>query len=433
MKSIWSQTVSMPVFPKLQQNLHTDVLIIGGGITGILCAYRLREAGVDCALVEADRICGGVTQNTTAKLTSQHGLLYAKLLKSRGQELASQYLAANESALAEYRRLCQTIDCSFTEQNAYIYSMSDPVRIEREVNALQSLHFPASFAEHLPLPFPTVGAVCFPKQAQFHPLRFLAAITKDLPVYEHTKVLELGPDHVRTTGGDIHAKKVIVATHFPILNKHGMYFAKLYQHRSYVLALKNALQVDGMYLDEDDKGLSFRNQGELLILGGGSHRTGKKGGNWEELRNTAEHFYPDAAEVAFWATQDCMSPDSVPYIGQYSKSTPNLFVATGFNKWGMTTSMAAAGILTQLVQGKDSDYAEVFHPARSALTPRLLLNGLEVAMGFLTPTLKRCPHLGCALKWNAAEHSWDCPCHGSRFDQEGSLIDNPATDDLKYR
>ena len=211
------------------------------------------------------------------------------------------------------------------------------------------------------------------------------------------------------------AKKIIIATHFPFINKHGCYFLKMYQHRSYVLALENAQDTGGMYIDAAQKGLSFRNSGDLLLLGGGSHRTGKKGGNWQEL----------------WATQDCMTLDGVPYIGPYSAGTQDLFVATGFNKWGMTSSMAAAMLLCDMVQGKQNPFAEVFSPSRSILRPQLAINGLEAAVNLLTPAKKRCPHLGCALKWNPYERTWDCPCHGSRFTKNGRLIDNPATGNLK--
>ena len=186
-----------------------------------------------------------------------------------------------------------------------------------------------------------------------------------------------------------------------------------------------------MYVDEDEKGLSFRNYGDRLLLGGGSHRTGKQGGGWRELERFAARRYPDAQETVRWATQDCMSLDGVPYIGPYSKRTPGLFVATGFNKWGMTSSMAAAQILTDLVLERNNPYAAVFSPSRTILRPQLAVNGLESLLGLLTPTAPRCPHMGCALKYNAAEHSWDCPCHGSRFGEDGKLINNPASDDKR--
>lgn len=431
MDSIWTKTAQLPQFEPLRSDLNTDVLIIGGGLAGVLCAYKLARAGVDYALVEADRICGGITKNTTAKITSQHGLIYDKLIREFGAERARLYLEANQGALEEYRALCKNIDCDFQEQDAFVYSIDKRWKLERELKALHRLGFRAKFVEQIPIPFPTAGAVQFPRQAQFHPLKFVAAIAKGLRIFEHTKVLELGPGRAVTDRGTVSADRIIVATHFPLLNKHGGYFLKLYQHRSYVLALENAPDVHGMYVDEDKKGLSFRNYGGLLLLGGGSHRTGKEGGGWQELERFACRDYPDAQITARWATQDCMTLDGVPYVGPYSRRTDGLYVATGFNKWGMTSSMAAASLLTDLVLGRHNPYTELFSPSRTMLRLQLAANSLESALGLLTPTVPRCPHMGCALKYNAAEHSWDCPCHGSRFGEDGALIDNPATDDRR--
>ena len=429
---------TIPVFPRLEGDVKTDVLIIGGGLTGILCAYFLEKAGVDYLLVEAGRICGGTTGHTTAKITVQHGLIYHKLIREFGVEKARMYLEANEAALQQYRLLCREIACDFEQKDSYIYSTGRPDLLERELTALEKLGHPAEFADGLPLPFPTAGAVRFRDQAQFDPMRFISHIAKALRIYEHSPVRSFDGSAYRTDLGSIAAKKVIVATHFPIFNKHGGYFLKLYQHRSYVLALKNAAPegvrpVNGMYMDVEPDGFSFRNHGELLILGGGAHRTGKQGGGWDVLSAFAAKHYPEAEEAARWAAQDCMTLDSVPYIGQYAKATPDLFVATGFNKWGMTSAMAAAMMLVNLVQEKENPYDPLFSPSRSILRPQLAVNGLEAVINLMTPTVPRCPHLGCALKWNPAEHSWDCPCHGSRFSEEGSVLDGPATGGLKRK
>lgn len=414
----------------MNRDMHTDVLIIGGGMAGILCAYQLHQAGVPYVLVEAETICGGITKNTTAKITSQHGLIYDQLIRRFGVEGAGMYLNANESALNTYRGLCADIDCDFEEKDAFVYALNDPEKIEKELAALQKLGYPAELAETLPLPFPVAGAVKFPHQAQFNPLKFVAAIAPGLNIYEHTKVQELTDYGAVTNHGTITAKKTIVATHFPFINKHGSYFLKLYQHRSYVLAVENVPNVQGMYVDEAQAGMSFRNYKDLLLIGGGDHRTGKQGGNWQELSDFTLRYYPNAKEKYRWATQDCMSLDGVPYIGQYSRHTPNFYVATGFNKWGMTSSMVAATILTDLVMGKENPNAMVFSPSRTILRPQLAINAFEATVNLLTPSRKRCPHLGCALKWNPQEHSWDCQCHGSRFTEDGTLIDNPATGSL---
>lgn len=431
MKSVWSQTAQLPHFGALQKDVKTDVLIIGGGIAGILCAYMLAKAGVNYVLVEAKEICSGITQNTTAKITTQHGLIYHKLIRKFGPEATRMYLEANQAALEQYRTLCQNIDCDFQTLDSFVYTLDAKDRLEQEMDALQKIGYPAKFEEKLPLPLVVAGAVRFENQAQFHPLKFIFAIAQGLQIFENTKVLELKPDQALTANGTITAEKMIVATHFPFLNKHGSYFLKLYQHRSYVLALKNAQNVEGMYVDASKTGMSFRNYGDLLLLGGGSHRTGKAGGNWNELTDFARRSYPASQEAYRWATQDCMTLDGIPYIGQYSKRTPNLYVATGFNKWGMTSSMVAAMILTDLVLGKDNPYVPVFSPSRSILHPQLAVNAAEAILSLVTPTAPRCPHMGCALKYNSQERSWDCPCHGSRFTKDGALIDNPATDDKK--
>lgn len=431
MKSLWEQTAELNHFDCLDGDIKTDVLIIGGGMAGLLCAYQLHQAGVPYVLAEADTICSGVTKNTTAKLTIQHGLIYHKLLGRFGNERTKGYLSAQEEALKRYRTLCRKIDCDYEEADSYVYARDNLRNIERELDALHRLGFPGEFASQLPLPFAVAGGVKFPRQAQFHPLKFAAAISQGLHIYEHTMVKELIGRTAITNHGRIHAKHIVVTTHFPFLNRHGSYFIKLYQHRSYVLALEHAPDLNGMYVDQTQTGLSFRNYGSMLLVGGGGHRTGKPGGNWRELRQFVKEYYPESTEKYHWAAQDCMSLDNLPYIGSYWSNTSDVYVATGFNKWGMTNSMVAATLLCDLVQGKQHPYAEVFSPARSIFRPQLAVNVLESTVNLLTPSTRRCPHLGCALKWNPAEHTWDCPCHGSRFARDGTLIDNPATKDLK--
>ena len=432
MVSVWEKDAPRVQFDSLKGNKKsTDVLIIGGGIAGILCAYKLKNAGIDCILVEAANICGGITKNTTAKITLQHGLIYNKLLKRFGEDKARLFAEAQAKAIKEYARICKDIDCDFENSDSYVYALDDRKKLEREVAALERIDVKAELSQAQELPFSIAGAVRVREQAQFHPLKFLYAIAKDLPIYEHTKIVELMPRKALTEQGYITYKKLIVATHFPMLNKHGLYPLKLYQHRSYVIALRGAGEINGMYVDECDKGLSFRRYADLLLLGGGGHRTGKKGGCWQELEDFAGKYYKNAEIVDKWATQDCMTLDAMAYIGQYSKSTPDMFVATGFNKWGMTNAMVAADILCGLVQDKQSPYAEVFSPFRTMLRPQLAINTFESTIGILTPTAPRCPHLGCALKYNRVEHTWDCPCHGSRFSESGELIDNPATDDKR--
>jgi len=431
MDSIWNSDVKMVDFNSLSGDAKTDVLIIGGGVCGILCAYMLKNAGVSCILVEADKICRGVTNCTTAKITLQHGLIYHKIANKYGFEKAELYYRSQKQALDKFQEIALNIDCDFENCSSFVYSKDNRKIIEEEIMTLQKIGCKAQFCDKTELPFSVSGAVKVENQAKFHPLKFVDAMAKNLLIYENTKVLELRSNCAVTNNGKITAKRIIVATHFPFINKHGSYFLKMYQHRSYVIALENAVDIKNTYVDESMEGLSFRNYNGILLLGGGSHRTGCKGGNWSELENFAKKYYPTSVQVFRWATQDCMTLDSIPYIGQYSKSTPNMYVATGFNKWGMTSSMVAAMVLTDLICDKKSEFADVYSPSRTVMHPQLAVNVFESVKGLLTPTKHRCPHMGCALKYNKQEHTWDCSCHGSRFEETGKLINNPATDDIR--
>ncbi len=431
MNSIWNNTAKLPTFDTFKGNRKTDVLIIGGGLAGILCAYTLHKHNIDYMLVEANEILSGVSKNTTAKITSQHGFIYQKLVSEFGVEKAGLYLKANQLALSKYRELAKNIDCDFEEKDNYVYSVESLFKIEKELNALNKIGYLAEYCENPNIPIATKGAVKFKKQAQFNPVKFASEISKGLNIYENTRVLEYNGKEFVTDFGRITAEKTIVATHFPFINKHGSYFLKMYQHRSYVLALENAPDVKGMCVDENNGGLSFRNYNGLLLLGGGGHRTGKQGGSYGELTAFKNKHYPASCEVTRWATQDCITLDGAAYIGQYSKNTPDLFVATGFNKWGITSSMVAADILCDLCLDKSNEFSNLFSPSRSILRPQLVSNTTEAVVNLLAFTGPRCPHLGCSLKWNKYEHSWDCACHGSRFSKDGKLLDGPATDDIE--
>ncbi len=466
--------------PSLQGEINAEVAVIGAGLAGVLTAYLLQEKGMKVVLLECQEAGSGITKNTTAKVTSQHSLIYRKLMMYKGEERALEYAIANQRAITKYQEIINQLEisCDFEILPNYVYTLDNELRIKQEVEAAQKLGLPAAFTRETTLPFQVKGAIKFEQQAQFHPLKFLDAVADDLLIYEHTRVTKIQDDgQIFTDKGRVKAKNIVIATHYPFINAPGFYFFKMHQERQYVVALEGEdvdkrARLDGMYLDADPDGYSFRNYKDYLILGGGTHRSGKYKplDAYEKLEDAARMWYPNAKIKYTWSNQDCMTPDSVPYIGKYSLRTPNIYVATGFNKWGMTNAMVSAMIISDMITGRENDFHKVFNPRRlmlsgsrtflkdAAITTISLLKehlriphdklkeiqvgqaGVVIMDGqrvgvyreasdkyhFVTT---KCPHLGCSLEWNQNELSWDCPCHGSRFDYLGNLISNPAMRD----
>lgn len=425
MKTIWMQA-EHPQFKTLKGDKTADVLIIGGGITGVLCAFALENAGVDYILLEGKKILSGNTSGTTAKITAGHSLIYDKIISRYGEEIAKKYYFANISALNKYKYLSKNIECDFEEKDFLIYSKNNYDKLQKELSALRRIGAEAEFTNNIEIPIKTIGAIKYSNQALFNPLKLLYSLSEGLNIYENSFVKDIKENIALTENGSVRAKKIIFASHFPFINKYGMYFLKLYQHRSFVVALENAPQYSGIYVDEDRKGFSFRNYNDYLLVSGGASRTGKQDGGFEAVKQFCKNNYPTAIERFRFAAQDCMSLDGIPYIGRYSPSKPNFFVATGFNKWGMTSAYVASEILCDMVTGKHNELEEVFSPKRNMFSAQLFVNLFETIKNVFTPTVPRCPHLGCALKWNKEEQTWDCPCHGSRFDKNGKLLDNPS-------
>ncbi len=481
MESIWKQTVEIPQRECLKNDLQVKNLVIGAGMAGILTAYLLQREGCEVVVVEAKRIASGQTGNTTAKLTCQHGLIYDKLIHKISTEKAKQYAQANLDAIRMFEQIIEeeNISCHLVHCPAYLYTTAEEgiAELRREAEAAKSLGIEARFVKGsrvTGLPFEVKGAVRFANQAQFHPLEFLKPLVEKLTIYEDTKVLEVKEHTVHTNRGTITAENIIFATHYPFVNVPGFYFLRQHQERSYVLALgpgkagegnvkrhrQEELTVPdvqradveawkkGMYYSIDENGLSLRSYEDMLLLGGGSHRTGKgvevyvencqnHGKGYHYLRKEANKYFPQMQEVSAWAAQDCMPHDEVPFVGRYSIFRPYWYVATGFHKWGMTSSMISAMKISYEICKGEELYGKVFSPQRfyvQAAWKNLLTDIGESVKGlwkgFFRDEEHRCPHMGCALEWNEEEQSWDCPCHGSRFNKDGELMDNPAQIDL---
>jgi glycine/D-amino acid oxidase-like deaminating enzyme/nitrite reductase/ring-hydroxylating ferredoxin subunit len=493
--SLWLATTDTTDFPQLTDSLSVDVAIIGGGISGITTALLLKEQGAKVAIIEARRIAASVTGNTTAKVTSQHGLIYDHLVSQFGMEGAQAYADSQQAALEKIASLVEEngIDCDFTRTNAYVYT-EDEAELERitaEVEAATKLGLPASYVETTSLPFEIRGAIEFANQARFHPRKYLLALAGKIPgdgsyIFEKTRALNIEEEdktcRVTTDKGVVKAGKVVVSSHFPFYDP-AMYFARMYPKRSYVLGCRLSEKApEGMFITSEAPFHSFRSNpletgGEIWMVGGENHKTGQGGDTREHYRNlerfARERFSVEAIEYR-WSTQDNVTVDRVPYIGKASAGSEHLFVATGFGGWGMTNSTVSAIILSDLVLGRENNWSSLYDPARfKPLTSAkdLVVENVDVAKHFVgdrlsvkdadsVPDLKEgegrvvelddekvaicklaggaihavsatCTHMGCIVAWNGAEKSWDCPCHGSRFNYDGMVIQGPANKDLE--
>lgn len=443
-KSIWHETIMPLTYPAIREDMTTDTLIIGGGMTGLLCGHFLNQQGRDYILIEQNRIASHTTAGTTAKITTQHGLIYSNLLRYQGKEIAQGYYLANKEALERLQRLAQNIECDYEERTNLIYEMDSQVAIEDELNTLHEIGAKGIYVEEPELlPNKPKAAIATFHQGQFHPLKFTnaIAINQGTHIYERTKALDIQKEGdcyvVPVTSGPgqlphkIRAKEVIIATHFPFKNIRGLYFMKMHQSRSYVLLLdciKKDILPPYMAMGSHPEDLTFRKCQGKLILGGHGGKIGETGDSFRNLLDDARRYYPEAKVIHTWAAQDCMTLDQMPYIGNHIPGHPGVKVATGYNKWGMTNSMVAALSLTGQM---DRELADIFYPHRSMMHPQLFVNFATSATNLLKLKKPRCSHLGCALVWNKEEQSWDCPCHGSRFDKDGAILNEPASKEIK--
>lgn len=490
--SYWLASTESDDYPQLSEDIKTEVAIIGGGMTGILCAYFLQKKGIESVILEARKIVSGTTAHTTAKITSQHGLIYEKIKTQRGPEIAKQYAEANESAIAEFKKIIDenNIECGFSEQPAYIYTQSEEKiqKMQDELKTVEELGIKASYEEEIPFSIPIKAAIRFDAQAQFHPRKFLLPIAKKISksnvrIFEKTRAvgLEEGDEYsiITDQGKKVTARKVIISSHYPFYNKAAMYFSRIYAERAYIVAIKaNEKYPGGMYINAEEPSRSLRghicDDEELILVVGENHKTGQ--GN-----DLVRHYHAliDFAAKLFtikdipyrWSAQDCMTLDGVPYVGRYKADTPNLYVATGFEKWGMTNSMASALILSDMILGIENPWQEAYNPSRQNImgaVKNFVVENADVAKHLIKGKISSlpenidlkpgegkvfksdgerigafrddsgrlhlvnttCTHMGCELNWNSAENSWDCPCHGSRFTCSGSIIEGPAVEPL---
>ena len=542
MKSYWIDSVKdQNKFGALEENIKTDICIIGGGLTGLNTAYNLSKYKIRTVLLEKDEICKQTSGNSTAKITSQHGLIYKYLTDSKGQDFARKYYEANENAIRNIKSIIdkEEIDCDFEYQPAYVFTqkVQDVQKIKDEVEAVNNFGGRAKFIEAKDieinklnsveyvenkeeklkisgdniekenlnlerdvvkermkqvLPIKAIAGIEFENQAQFNPYKYgnaLAKICSDsgIKIFEHSKVIDVdtedGDEYYIITlenGCKIKSKYVVITTKYPIVNIPGFYFVKMYQSSSYAIAMQTKQRLfEGIYINSEEPTISLRTAkfGDeyLLIVVGFDHKTGAQidlSNSYRYLEEVAKSLYPEGKIKYRWNTEDCITLDKIPYIGNFSNLWENTYVATGFNKWGITTSNIAAEIITDKILGQENEYEEIFKSTRlepiknikevtnmvkesvnSLVTKKLELpqeeanqiqngegkivevNGQKIGIyknneGEVYKVNPVCKHLGCELSWNNLEKTWDCPCHGSRYDFKGNLIYGPSVKNL---
>lgn len=386
MNSLWlSQDLDNKKFENLNKDILTDVCIIGAGIFGLTCGYYLSKSGLKITVVDKSDIARKTTGHTTAKITSQHGLIYTYLVSTYGEQFAKDYLFANQKAIENIKKIIDTenIKCNFENQSNFVYTTdkSEVNKIKKEVDCVNAIGFPANFVTKVGLPFEIAGAIQFKNQAQFNPIKYVNGLSDCIiknggEIYTNSTVYDVQKDgdsfSTLTVGGTIQSKYVILASHYPFINFPGMYFFKMYQSSSYVIGVDTKKTLfNGMYITASDPVYSFRtayyNGKKILLLGGLGHKTGTAvtyEQSYQALENYAKQLYPNCEILFRWDTRDCITLDKIPYVGLFSNSMDNFYVGTGFNKWGMTSSNVAANIICDMILGKHNRYAYVFDSTR---------------------------------------------------------------------
>lgn len=535
MNSYWiNSEKNKEKYNKLEKNIETDICIIGGGITGISTAYYLTKENLKVTVLDMGKIGFQTTGNSTAKITSQHGLFYKYLKDSKGEDFARLYYDANEDAIKNIKKIVEkeNIECDLECQSAYVLAANreEVQKVKDEVEVVRGFGGHAEYLEREDIDknlliLNPLAAIRFKNQAQFNSYKYtieLAKVCKNLGanIYENTKVVDVRNEkdyyYLETEDGyKIKAKYLVITTKYPIINMPGFYFMKMYQSTSYGISIPVKEKLfDGMYITSTNPKVSLRmakvdnniikdvvdgnienyakqdkenrkrvkekqnskiDNEYVLIVVGADHKTGEKtdlSNSYKKLENIAKQIYPQGKVENYWNTEDCITLDKIPYIGKYSNMWENAYVATGFNKWGITTSNIAANIITDMIIGRKNRYEDIFISTRvepvknrqevgnmlKETVSSLVLKKFELPEseqaslkneegkiieiegekvgaykdkeGRIYTIVPKCAHLGCELSWNNLEKTWDCPCHGSRYDYTGKMLYGPTVKDL---
>jgi glycine/D-amino acid oxidase-like deaminating enzyme/nitrite reductase/ring-hydroxylating ferredoxin subunit len=489
--SLWIESPTLPHFSRLAGTHRADVAVVGAGITGLTTALLLQRAGRKVVVVERERVGSGETGKTTAHLTavldSRYHVLASKFGHDGARAAAASSLAAIDQIEAFTREFAQP--CGFSRVPAFLYAENEEQRheLERELSAMRDAGLAAEWADVVPLPLPVRAAIRVGDQAQFDPMEYLLLLTTQFvaaggAVFEQSRALDIAdgqPCQITTEGGKVIAEDVVVATNQPVSDRFAMH-TKIAAYRTYAVAapLDQGFPA-GLFWDLQDPYHYIRQQvtaaGAFLIVGGEDHKTGKNDDTnacYSRLETYARRFAPGARFTHRWSGQVVEPVDGLPFIGRDAIAT-HTYVGTGYSGNGITFGTVAAKIFADELQGTKSPWADLYQATRikplaqirhfvsenvdfpatlardrlargqvhgpEEIRPgegRLLrADGKTLAVhrdasGRLHTRSATCPHLGCHVNWNNAEQTWDCPCHGSRFDVEGRVLNGPATQDL---
>ncbi|MEN1969428.1 FAD-dependent oxidoreductase [Lentibacillus sp. N15] len=492
-EAYWVDSVAFPEFPELDQSIQADIGIVGGGIVGITAAYLLSQQKMNVVLLDANRLANGTTGHTTAKITAQHGLIYDELIQHFGIDKTKLYYQAAMEAKQLIEDLIKEhdISCEYQEEDAYLFTNASSYveKLETEKKAYDQLGIPGELTDHMPLNLPIKSVLVMKDQAQFHPLKYLKALVEEavnngVRIFEQTTATDVEytkhPAIVTRNGHRVKCRYVIEASHYPFYDGQGLYPARMYPERAYAIAMKTTKEFPGgMYINAETPTRSIRtttiNGEEMWLIVGEKHKTGQgksTSKHYEALQDFAETNFGISEYLYRWSTQDLTTLDKVPYIGKVTENQQNVFVATGFRKWGMTGGTIAAKVISDLISKEESPYEELFSPSRFQADPavkefakanadvakHLIKGKLEYTNdnikdlepdqatttrihGKRTGVYKdadnrlyavdtTCTHLGCEVNWNAGDRTWDCPCHGSRYSFTGEVIEGPAKEPL---
>jgi glycine/D-amino acid oxidase-like deaminating enzyme/nitrite reductase/ring-hydroxylating ferredoxin subunit len=494
--SYWVDSTAASEHPSLEGTVDVEVAIVGAGIVGLTAARLLKRSGKTVAVIEMDRMVRGVTGYTTAKITSGHSLIYQQLENKHGEDVARVYAMANQDALEKMSGWIEeeAIACDFERRPNFVYSdrNASKTSIEKEADAARRAGLDVSLVTDADLPFEIAAAVRLDNQAQFHPRKYLLHFGRDIVgdgshIFENSRVVDISEGDrcvVKTGAGTVIANHVVLATHYPFWDR-GLLFPRVHPKRSYVIAgpVGEASVPDGMYISVDQPTRSIRTIRDadrtLLMVGGNGHGTGQKydtENEYKDLERWMSHRFGVSQVTYRWSTHDGVAVDLLPYAGTARRGTDRIYTATGFGKWGMTNGTAAAMVISDAILGVPNEFAPLFDPHRltiRASASKLVSENTKVAWHWLSDRVKHpqegafeglepgqtavkgvapkqvagyrdeegrlhtvsatCTHLGCIVAWNEAEKSWDCPCHGSRFDPDGRVLHGPAVRDLQPR